>query len=88
MIWTGPDDTTYTTTPGSRLLFPALCRPTAPVDPRVVRAAAQHAAVPVTLPMPRRAQTRADARIQRIHHERALNGPYVERRRRLAIPRF
>ena len=88
VIWTGPDDTTYTTTPGSRLLFPALCRPTAPVDPRVVRAAAQHTAPPVTLPMPRRAQTRADTRIQRIHHERALNGPYVERRRRLAIPGF
>ncbi|ORB59715.1 hypothetical protein BST47_30160, partial [Mycolicibacterium tusciae] len=30
VIWTCPQRQTYTTYPGSRLLFPTLCRPTAP----------------------------------------------------------
>src|ERR1700754_1315633 len=29
--WTSPGGQTYTTHPGSRLLYPALCTPTAPV---------------------------------------------------------
>ena len=31
VIWTSPQGQTYTTHPGSRILFPTLCRPTAPV---------------------------------------------------------
>jgi len=31
VIWTTPGAQTYTTYPGSRLLFPTRCKPTAPV---------------------------------------------------------
>ena len=30
VVWTSPHGQTYTTHPGSRILFPTLCRPTAP----------------------------------------------------------
>ena len=33
VVWTSPHGQTYTTHPGSRILFPTLCRPTAPVTP-------------------------------------------------------
>ena len=33
VVWTSPGGQTYTTHPGSRVPFPALCRPTAPVAP-------------------------------------------------------
>ena len=51
IIWTAPSGQTYTTYPGSRLLFPTLCKPTAPVSiaavatrtqPRPDDAAPQH----------------------------------------------
>ena len=68
VIWTAPDGHTYTTTPGSRLLFPSLCEPTAPVTAT---------AVPTThtagLTMPRRQRTRAEDRARRIQHERDFN---------------
>src|SRR5258708_3873496 len=32
IIWTAPGPQTHTTHPGSRLLFPTLCKPTAPVS--------------------------------------------------------
>jgi hypothetical protein len=68
VIWTAPDGHTYTTTPGSRLLFPSLCQPTATVTAT---------AVPTThtagLTMPRRQRTRAEDRARRIQHERDLN---------------
>jgi hypothetical protein len=69
--WMAPDGQTYTTHPGSRLLFPSLCRPTAPVTARDV---------PTTttdpsrgLAMPRRAQTRTQNRAQAIDDERRFN---------------
>ncbi|MDT5075228.1 MAG: hypothetical protein QOH82_4548 [Mycobacterium sp.] len=66
--WTAPDGHTYTTTPGSQLLFPSPCKPTAP---------ATATAVPTThtsaLTMPRRQRTRAEDRAYRIQHERDLN---------------
>jgi hypothetical protein len=68
VVWTAPDGQTYTTRPGSRLLFPALCVPTAPV----VATGAQ----PITnagLTMPRRERTRAERRRQRIDDARRLN---------------
>ena len=34
VVWTSPLGQTYTTHPGSRLLFPRLCRPTAAVTAR------------------------------------------------------
>ena len=83
VTWTGPDDTTYTTTPGSTLLFPALCEPTAPLDPAIEKAARDDPPKS-TLPMPKRAHTRTHDRAQRIHHERTLNAPHVDRWRRAA----
>ncbi|BBY26762.1 HNH endonuclease signature motif containing protein [Mycolicibacterium sediminis] len=88
VVWTGPDQSTYTTTPGSRLLFPALCHPTAPLDPAIhqAAAAARDATPTSTLPMPTRQHTRTHDRTQRIHHERTLNAPHVERWQRKATP--
>src|SRR5260370_38384666 len=38
IIWTAPGRQTHTTHPGSRLLFPTLCKPTAPVSTPAVTA--------------------------------------------------
>jgi hypothetical protein len=70
VIWTAPSGQSYTTHPGSRLLFPSLCRPTAPVS--------APADVPIAEPnrglmMPRRKSTRAKDRAKRIEAERARN---------------
>ncbi|GLP77905.1 hypothetical protein TUM20983_50150 [Mycobacterium antarcticum] len=67
--WTDPDGQSHVTTPGSRLLFPELCEPTAPVT---------GATTPPTnntpgLTMPRRKTTRAQDRARRIHEEREYN---------------
>ena len=76
MIWTAPDGQTYTTYPGSRIPFPSLCRPTAPVT----------ATAPATcepgrsLAMPRRKHTRAENRRRAIEAERRLNDDYVAER--------
>ena len=71
VIWTCPQGQTYTTHPGSRLLFPSLCRPTAPVTTRDI---------PDTDPgtnrglaMPRRTTTRAQNRAEAITEERTHN---------------
>jgi hypothetical protein len=72
IIWTSPHGRTYVTEPGSKLLFPSLCAPTAPVtitdDARTQ--AAQHNP---GLTMPRRQRTRAQGRAQRITDDRRLN---------------
>ncbi|MDT5073813.1 MAG: hypothetical protein QOH82_3133 [Mycobacterium sp.] len=65
--WTAPDGGTYTTTPGSRLLFPSLCEPTAPV---IATTVPTHTS---GLTMPRRQCTRAEDRAYRIQYERELN---------------
>jgi hypothetical protein len=70
MIWTAPSGQAYTTYPGSRLLFPTLCRPTAPVS---APADAPSAAPNRGLMMPRRKTTRAQDRAKRIEAERARN---------------
>jgi hypothetical protein len=70
MIWTSPNGQTFTTHPGSRLLFPTLCRPTAPV---ATVADAASVAANRGLMMPRRTTTRAHERAQRIQAERARN---------------
>jgi hypothetical protein len=69
VIWTASDGQTYTTTPGSRLLFPELCEPTAPVVPVDVPARPAHSA---GLRMPRRGTTRTQDRARR-NDERELN---------------
>ena len=78
MDWLSPTGQTYTTYPGSRLLFPSLCRPTAPavVDHSVellddaVRC----------LKMPRRKRTRAQNRAHAVQAERRHNQPYADER--------
>jgi hypothetical protein len=65
-----PSGQTYSTDPGSRLLFPALCKPTAPVSARTNLAGAH---TNRGLMMPRRTTTRAHDRAKRIETERARN---------------
>ena len=55
VVWTSPNGQTYTTHPGSRLLFPTLCRPTAAVARVDVPAVEPNR----TQKMPRRKATRA-----------------------------
>ncbi|WP_369798465.1 DUF222 domain-containing protein [Mycobacterium sp. URHB0044] len=68
VIWTSPSGQTYTTQPGSRLLFPSLSLPTAPVT--VTDTPTAHTA---GLTMPRRKTTRAQDRQYRIDDERRRN---------------
>jgi hypothetical protein len=79
VIWTSPGGQTYTTHPGSRLLFPTLCRPTAPVTAAIYAPSVEsHRA----LMMPRRNNTRTQNRAKRIDTERKLNDAYVAERNR------
>ncbi|WP_083408326.1 HNH endonuclease signature motif containing protein [Mycolicibacterium rutilum] len=75
--WTSPTGHTVSTCPGAELLFPALCRPTAPVDPAIVRRAAEAPTDSEArgLMMPRRKRTRAQDRAAAIDEERELNAP-------------
>lgn len=68
VVWTAPGGQTYTTRPGSRLLFPALCTPTAPVVTTTAQPMPN-----AGLTMPRRARTRTEDPRQRIEDERRLN---------------
>ena len=69
VIWTAPDGTTHVTTPGSRLLFPELSEPTAPVSVTTDGPAT----LKTGLAMPRRKTTRAEDRRRRIRTEREQN---------------
>ena len=71
--WTAPDGQTYTTHPGSRLLFPTLCTPTAPIARVSVPAAEPNRG----LMMPRRKATRAQNRAKRITAQRHLNNEHA-----------
>jgi hypothetical protein len=69
--WLSPGGQTYTTYPGSRLLFPTLCRPTAP-------AVIDHTVELLDdatrcLKMPRRNKTRTQNRTHAIDEERRAN---------------
>jgi hypothetical protein len=79
MIWTAPDGQTYTTYPGSRILFPSLCRPTAPVT-ATAPATATTSEPGRSLAMPRRKRTRAENRRRAIEAERRLNDEYLAER--------
>jgi hypothetical protein len=70
VIWTSPGEQVCTTYPGSRLLFPSLCRPTVRVDTPANAPSAQPGR---GLKMPRRTNTRAQDRATRIDEERARN---------------
>jgi GH24 family phage-related lysozyme (muramidase) len=78
VIWTSPAGQTYTTTPGSALLFPHLCNPTAAaiITPRPDDQSGERTAM-----MPRRTRTRAQNRAARIAAERHDNHEQREARR-------
>ncbi|WNG88801.1 DUF222 domain-containing protein [Mycobacterium sp. ITM-2016-00317] len=71
VVWTAPTGHTYTTHPGSRLLFPALCTPTGTLwtgDPPEQVISDHRGAM-----MPRRRNTRAHNRARSIEAERRRN---------------
>lgn len=79
VAWTSPSGQTYTTYPGSRPLFPALCSPTGEVPPDP---AAQPPVAPRGVMTPKRRRTREQDRVYRINAERALNDAHVAARNR------
>ncbi|HET9874817.1 MAG TPA: HNH endonuclease signature motif containing protein, partial [Mycobacterium sp.] len=79
LIWTAPTGHTYVTTPGSALLFPALCTPTgqlAPPDPERVQPCTDRTAA-----MPKRRHTRAQNHARYITAERRKNRQARETRK-------
>ena len=77
MVWISPTGQTYTTRPGSWLLFPRLCLPTGQLP------TAPTAKPPVgnrSLMMPVRRRTRQQDRARRIGAERALNAAHIAER--------
>lgn len=78
--WTAPSGTTYTTRPGSRLVFPTWNTRTAPLSACPSTAVYEDREAPATLMMPRRRRTRAADRAYRITCERALNDALVAER--------
>jgi hypothetical protein len=80
VIWTLPSGQMYVTTPGSALLFPTLCAPTAelpPPDPKPADRTGDR-----TVMMPRRNATRAESRARYVAAERARNRKLREARNR------
>ncbi len=71
MLWTCPQGQTYTTHPGSRLLFPTLCAPTAAAV--VERTAPNTGDTNRGVMMPRRKSTRAENQARAIEDERRHN---------------
>ena len=84
IVWTDPDGHTHTTEPGSRLLFPELCAPTAKVTTRGTPPPKHTEG----LTMPRRKTTRRQAHRQRINNERRNNTPTVAQHLRESVPPF
>jgi hypothetical protein len=76
LIWTSPSGQTYVTTPGSALLFPGLCAPTATLDAIRVRPHQPDRAAK----MPTRRNTRAHNRARYIAAERLRNRQSRQRR--------
>jgi Domain of unknown function (DUF222) len=74
--WTAPNGQTYTTHPGSRLLFPTLCTPTAPPTRVDVPAADPNRGQK----MPRRKTTREQNRAHHIQAQRQLNNEHAAER--------
>jgi hypothetical protein len=79
VIWTSPTGHTYTTKPGSALLFPSLCLPTGTLwqpghEPQVEQSDDRGAM------MPRRRRTRAENLARSIEAERKLNDEHVAER--------
>jgi hypothetical protein len=79
VTWTSPAGDTYVTTPGSAVVCPELCAPTAPSVRREVTAEVQGDRGAM---MPTRRRTRARIRAARIEAERCANREDREARRR------
>ena len=80
VVWTAPTGHTYTTRPGSALLFPALCAPTGTLwtgQPPTVAPAGNRGVM-----MPRRRHTRAQDQARRITAQRRPNDTLVAERNR------
>jgi hypothetical protein len=78
VIWKSPSGQTYVTTPGSALLFPALCVPTTMFEPVLMSPRAQcpdRAAM-----MPKRRRSRAENRANYVAAERSRNRQSRQRR--------
>jgi hypothetical protein len=75
IVWTSPNGEHYTTHPGSRLLFPSLCRPTAAVVTRWTPDTSTE--TNRGLMMPRRKATRIQNRTKAINDERRYNQAHV-----------
>ncbi|MGD1256287.1 DUF222 domain-containing protein [Mycobacterium seoulense] len=77
VVWTSPSGRTYTTRPGSRLLFPALCVPTGelPTVSTDYGSLGDRGGM-----MPKRRRTRQQDRARRIDAERALNAARIAER--------
>jgi hypothetical protein len=84
VIWTSPGGQTHTTRPGSRLLFPSLCEPTAPVTATERSRAGSNSG----LTMPRRRSTRSQDRQRRVDDERRRNMADAAQAALSAIPPF
>jgi hypothetical protein len=72
VIWTAPSKQTYVTTPGSALLFPALCAPTGELAPPKPTSAGAPCSNRSAM-MPRRRRTRAQNRAKYVAAERKQN---------------
>ena len=79
IVWTSPAGRSYTTHPGSRLVFPSLCLPTGELP---TASPADRACGDRGVMMPRRRRTRGQDRAHRIDAERALNAAHVAERNR------
>jgi len=77
IIWTAPSGQLNTTHPGSRMLFPALCKPTAPISAPAYTPSVDASRA---LMMPRRKHTRENNRQRSIEAERRLNDNHVAER--------
>jgi hypothetical protein len=84
VTWTSPGGQTYRTRPGSQLLFPSLCEPTAPVTTTTKSRVRPTAG----LMMPRRRRTRRENRERRVDEERRLNIADAAATALTAIPPF
>ncbi|OKH76313.1 endonuclease [Mycobacterium sp. SWH-M1] len=84
IVVTDPDGQASTSYPGSRLLFPELSEPTAPVR----ECAAPPPKLSAGLTMPKRRITRMQARRQRVEAERQRNAPWAEQYVRESVPAF
>ncbi len=78
IVWTAPSGQTYTTRPGSRLLFPRWDTSTA----EIVAGRTAEPSPGRGVMMPTRRRTRSQDRAARIRRDRALNDAYVAERNR------